>query len=589
MNSLNSSDWRRLSALLGLALTLCAPALAKPAKRPKLVVFMVVDQLRADALVRYSSDLLPARLPNGQVGGLKFLNEQGLNCHQFFLEGLPTHTAVGHACLSTGADPGVHGIVGNWWYETQTGRYRESVDDDQDQVSPRLMQTSTLGDELKLATQGKSKVYGVAVKSRAAVLLTGHGADGAYWLDAEANGWTTSKYYLNQQSESQKKWLNDFRKNGWLESHLKWIWHPLLPAAAYKKSNASRVGQIFGPSMEWRVEDLPALDAEQSSVEAPLTGKGSGKPHAVDRIAASPLGTTWTFDLATKLLDHQQLGQDDNPDLLCLSFSSYDKVGHACGPYSPQLQDMLVRFDRDCSQFLNFLQQNVGLENVLVVLTADHGVAPIPEQKSLSKAPQVFGQDCLRDFTSDAVTRIDAALTEKFGPPPAVAPLPSRARSKTAGNYVLNFTDPHLVLDHSRLNPQQLIQAQAIAADILSREPSVQLAWSASDIQAGRLPRIPLAEQVSRSYFAGRTGDVFVFQKPFWIYSFKEHVGTNHGAPWTYDSHIPLILCGSAFEPGISTRQYHPRDLVATLSELLRVTPPAACFGRVFSELPPRR
>ncbi len=527
----------QFSLLVGAALLLCSPVLAKPSassKRPKLVVFIVVDQLRADAMTRYASDLLPARLASGQVGGLKYLDEQGLNCHQFFLEGLPTHTAVGHASLGTGADPSVHGIVGNWWYETKTGRYRESVDDDLDKVSPRQMQTSTLGDELKLATQGKSKVYGVAVKSRSAVLLTGHSADGAYWLDAEANGWTTSSYYLKQQSPAQKQFLSHFQKNGWLESHQNWVWHPLLPAAAYQKSNPSRVGQIFGPSMEWRAEDLPALDAEQGLVTPPETGKGSGKPHPVDRIAASPLGTTWTFDLATQLLDKEQLGLDAHPDLLCLSFSSYDKVGHACGPYSPQLQDMLLRFDRDLSQFLNHVQQKVGLDNVLIVLTADHGVAPIPEQKTLSKAPQVFGQDCLRDFTSETVQRIDAALTEKFGPPPAVAPLPGRARSKTAGNYVLNFTEPHLVLDHSRLTRQQLGEAQSIAAEMLSQEPSVQLAWSAADIQSGWLPRIPLAEQVSRSYFAGRTGDVVVFQKPFWVYSFKERVGTNHGAPWTY-------------------------------------------------------
>lgn len=550
-----------LAWTLGLALAWTGLAVAQEPGRPRLVVFMVVDQLRADAIERYRADLLPPLLKNGRPGGLRFLRERGLNFHQFYLDSLPTHTAVGHACLSSGADPCVHGIVGNQWYEPATGRYRESVDDDKDGVSPRLLQTSTLGDELKLANQGRSKVFGVAVKSRSAVLLAGHKADGAYWIDSKQGGWTTSSYY--RQTPQQRQNLLKFNQNGFLEKHRHWTWTPLLAPESYHRSNSAKTGQIISPAsnLEEGVDNL----------------QPNPKPNSVEGIVSTPLGFRWTLDLARHLVELEALGQDEAPDVLWLSFSSYDKIGHACGPYSPQLQDALARLDRDLADFLGYLQDRVGLDHVVLVLTADHGAAPIPEQRDLGGLHR-------RGTTKDIAQRLDAELERRLGGrTPQTSP--ARQRSKTAGSYLLNFTEPHLVIDHLGLEPAQISGVAENASQILGLEPSVQAAWTQDAILQGRLPRIPLAEQVSRSFYPGRSGDVFVVQRPFWVYSFNEQEGTSHGAPWTYDSQIPLMVVAPRVGPAISRRRYFPKDLVTSLSEMLRVCPPAGCFGQVMSEL----
>lgn len=542
--------------LVGLAVTLASltPAHADgffSPKRPKLLVFIAVDQLRADALMRFSDLLLPAHQANGHPGGFRYLQAEGVDQAQCYLDHLPCHTAAGHATLATGAPPSVHGIVANWWTFPETGKATEAYTDPAwPQISPNaklsaaptLLQGSTFSDEIKLASIGRSKVYSISVKTRAAVLMGGHQADLALWLDNDSGGWTSSRYYLHDGK--LPGWLTAFNGDGWIQKFLGWQWNRLRSG-----DDHSRPGGLPGT--------YPKLATPFPHVLASKLDK-----HFFEDVASSPLGITWSFRLGEKIIEQEHLGKGTVPDVLCMSMSSHDKMGHLTGPYSPEMEDTFLRLDQDLAEFLGYLQDHVGLDNCVIVLTADHGGAPVPEQ---AEAYQKQGG---RGSYPATEARLEAALAHRFGP----------------GKYVASFSEPHIVLSRKNLKPEDMPEARKVARDACLDDPTIQSAFTREEIMTGSLPHTPLGDSVSRSYFPGRSGDVFIVNKPFWIYSFEVPYGSTHGAPYTYDTHIPLLMCGPGLKKGRKTERCAPEDMVATICELFRVNQPSGCRGRVLTE-----
>jgi hypothetical protein len=530
-----------------LAALVVSPALAQPVgfygpHRPKLVVFMVVDQMRADTLTRFADQMLPARQSNGQPGGLRYLIEKGAYHSQCYIDHIPAHTAPGHATLATGADPSVHGIVGNQWWDATGKRFEAYGDDAYPQVhgnatitaAPTLLQGTTFSDEIKLASNGRSRVFSLASKARAAVLMGGHTADLALWLDADTGDWTTSSYY----QAALPDWLKRFNADPWIRKFLGWTWKLGRSKEIYSRSHVSPL--------------VGSYEAYQKPIQLPPQSGAA----FIAALEGTPLGDTWSFRLGEAVVDAEHLGKSGVPDVLCMSFSSYDKIGHAVGPYSPELQDTLLDFDHDLAEFLGFLQKRVGLENCVLVLTADHGAGLIPEQARMLRMPAG------RESPAATVATVESALTQRFGP----------------GHYVTAFSEPNLTLSRAHLSEQQLPEARQVAAHALLQDPAVQAAFTREEILENRLPRTPLGDVVSRSYFDGRSGDVVIVNRPFWIYS---HYGATHGTPWTYDTHIPFLMAGPGIQPGERVQRCNQRDIAATLCHLLQVNLPSGCQGIV--------
>ncbi|MBI3928714.1 MAG: alkaline phosphatase family protein [Armatimonadetes bacterium] len=542
--------------LLLLLLTgLCAGA---EAPRPRLVVLVVIDQMRQDYLTRFGDLLLPPET-EGRPGGFRYLRERGAEHAQCYYEHHPTHTAVGHATLVTGAWPGAHGIVANNWYETAAGKKVYAAEDPQARMvgvegerpaaSPKQLACGTLADELKLASLGSSLVYSISVNDRAAVLSGGYSADLALWFDMDTGRWVSSTHY----GSVLPPWVQEINRSGWAEKRFGALWRPLLPDAM--------AGRTHSPDQPGRARNHLGLGPE---FPHPITGGESSPGRAFfEALTVSPLGNEFTLDVAAALLESEPLGQDEFPDLLVVSLSANDKIGHAYGPYSPEVLDITVRTDRELAEFFELLQRKVGLQNVLLAIASDHGVAPLPEEA------RQLGLPGERIDEKELKARVEAALARRFGP---------------AQGYVAAFTHPHLYLDRNLLKSSDLEDARQIAADAAAGVPGVMAAYTADSLMEGEHRSDPVALALSQSYYPGRSGDVILVRQSFRLYGSGRAEGTNHGEPWSYDTHVPLLLAGPGVPRGRFNTRCSPRDLAPTLCDILGITPPSGSSGRVLYE-----
>lgn len=483
--------------------------------RPKLVLGIVIDQFRYDYLTRYRSEY---------TGGFNRLLTRGAVFTDANYEHAPTVTAVGHSTFMSGAFPCVSGIAGNEWFERGSGKVVTSVSDDSVQLlgapggggaSPRRLLGSTLGDELKIATKGKARVIGISLKDRSAILPVGHMADGAFWLDAKTGAIVSSTYYFPELPG----WVKDLNASKPADRYSGYAWSgPALPKAGEKGFYAA--------------------------------------------IAATPVGNDIVETIAERAVISERLGKRDTTDLLAVSFSSNDYVGHAFGPDSQEAHDTAVLTDKTLDRLFKFLEAQVGMQNVLVVLTADHGVAPLPE---LTAERKIGGGRMPARAVQDAV---QAALELKFG----------------KGKWIANAGGEAIYLDHEiiRQKKRDAAEVERVAADAARGVAHVARVYTREQLTEERAMDDAIGRRVQNGFNAERGGDLVVVLEPYWVYGAK---GTTHGTPYNYDTHVPILFMGPGIRAGRYNRPAKPNDIAPTLATLLDVEIPSGSAGRVLDEM----
>jgi predicted AlkP superfamily pyrophosphatase or phosphodiesterase len=520
-------------------------ATAARAEKPRLIIAMSADQLCQEYLVRFRDNF-------AADGGFTRVFREGAefaNCnhrHAF------TVTAPGHTVQLTGTYPNEHGIVGNNWFERTTGKDVYCCDDPTVQllglpnakgVSPRKLLVETVGDVLKLSSTGKSKVFGVAIKDRVAMLMAGHNADAAYFL--EDNLWTTSTYY-RQDLPAYLRVLNEPQCT---EKFRGQAWDLLLPKDKYHNQ---------GPDKNtW--ENPPK--GFTSEFPHQLPGPGTLTPLQFGDLAViSPFGNEVTLEAARNIIAGEELGKDEHSDLLCINLSSTDFVGHAFGPHSLEVEDMCYRTDRQLGEFFRWLDDNVGRGKWTFILTADHGVAPIVEYAQQMRLPakrSPLGK-------ADAVkTKLEAALRRELasGQEPPKKPLVQKVE-----DYQI-----FLQADHELLSGSKFAAAQLIVRDWLLSQNDVVAAFTREELV--KTGDGKLLTQVQRTFHPRRSGDVLFVLAPYCVPGAR---GTTHGSPWHYDTHVPLLLVGSGIKPGHFEREVSPAAIASTVAELLGIDYPSA-------------
>ena len=538
-------------------MALHTPSIAASAV-PRLVLQITVDALRGDLPTRYLYRL-------GQ-GGFRYLLEKGTWYNNAHYQHANTETAVGHATLATGADPSRHGIVANDWINQETGAFVYNTEDNRhhiigrerkahEGVSPRNLLSSTLGDELVVHNGGRSRVFSVSVKDRGAILPGGH-AGKAFWFSKSSGRFVTSTYYYNNYPEWVKQW--NARK----------------PADAYKGKTwdllNDRSTYVFG-----NMDDRP--------YEADLKPLGRTFPHSLDGdskyfylfLTLTPVGDALTLDFAKALIENEKLGQGAAPDYLQISFSSTDYVGHLFGPSSLETEDNILRLDRTLADLFRFVDEKVGLDQTLIVLSGDHGAPEAPEyMASLGLSTGRFAFDWFK--TEGPLT---AALQKRFG----------------RGDLIAGHSHPYLYLNLDAIKDSGLnvAEVERFVADELMKIPGIAYAQTRSDLLAGRITESPVQNQIRRSFHPTRSGNVHLVPEHYWFLHSTEEaekmgigsIAAIHGSPWAYDTFVPIFFAGNGVPAQIIRRRVAPTDIASTIAAYLGVKYPSGSVGTVLEEI----
>ena len=547
---------RSLLCSLLTATVLSAPVFAAtpatPTKTPKLVVVLVVDGLPNEQVLRYRHQF-------GE-GGFKRLMEKGAwfgNAHQ--AHGV-TLTAVGHSAVLTGAYPYQHGVIGNNWVDPQTLASVYCTEDARhtylgadtkpgDGTSPANLKVGTLGDELRYATGDQSKVITISAKDRGAILLAGKTGT-AYMLMKKTGAFSSSTYYMDQHPA----WHTAFHANKPQDRFYGKQWTPLLSQSAYQ-SDAN--------------DDVVAPPNTNSSQRFPYTyDSKSGKPDAeyYEKLFTGPYVDELTLDFAVAAMAGEHLGRNAAgvPDMLGVSLSSHDYVNHTWGPESKMSHDHLQRLDRLLAKFLNHVDKEVGLDNTLVVLTADHGFANVPEFSRVMK------RDAHRLDSAQLFTALNQHLKEKWG----------------IEKLVRKWSQPYFFLDYAAADSKGIsrIDLENAAARFLLQQEGVAHTFTRTQFETGAVPANRVSQLMQRAWHRQLSGDIAVVTRPYWYFGNRPE-GTTHGSPYTYDTNVPLMMMGSQWLKSGAYGQYaEVVDIAPTLAFLLRLRPPAASEGRVLSE-----
>lgn len=539
-----------LSVLLSAWLVI-TPLGAQPKKpaapKIKLVLGIVIDQFRYDYLTRFEDQF-------GEGGFKRFLQGGAVfsNAHYPYT---PTVTACGHAVFMSGSAPSENGIIANEWWDRGAGKKVTSVSDPNTKLlggkegigaSPHRLLGSTIGDQLKLITSGQAKVIGISLKDRAAILPAGHRPNGAYWYDDTTGKIVSSTYYFNDLPA----WVKQFNQESCADKYFGRKWEKLLPEAAYTRSLPDD-----SPFEKW---------AYGKTFPYVITG-GETKPVGkfFKQFEATPFANEMLVNLAKAAMENEQLGQDDIPDVLTVSFSANDILGHYLGPNSPEVQDMTIRTDRLLADFLAYVDKKVGLQNTIIAFTSDHGVAPIPEHA------QSLGLGGRMDI--EEITKIiNNALNKRFGTEKWVA-------SVNYGNVYLDYGA--LERRHASLT-----EAQSIASEAVKELKGIAEAFTRADILAGRLPHTRVANSVALGFYAERNGDLVLVSKPFWVFGETAPLATTHGTPYSYDTHVPVIFYGAGIKAGVFTTPSSPLDIAPTLAAVLKIEQPSNVVGHILAE-----
>jgi predicted AlkP superfamily pyrophosphatase or phosphodiesterase len=493
-----------------LALFIALPLGAQ--QQPKLVVAIVIDQFRYDYLTRFHSEY---------TGGFKRFFEHGATFTNARFEHVPTVTAIGHSTFLSGATPALSGIIGNEWWDTASKKRVTSVSDGETKLlgstgegsSPNRLLQSTLGDEMKMSGKG-GKVVGVSIKDRAAILPSGHMADGAYWFDGKTGNFVSSTYYFDALPE----WVTEFNAA-----------HP-----ADKYAGKEWMGKAMAATPDAKF--YAALDA-------------------------TPWGNELILKFAEKAIVAEKLGAGSKVDLLTVSFSSNDYVGHAVGPDAEEVHDMALRVDKLVGELIRAAEAEAGAGRVLVVLTADHGVAPVPDVNQKRKMPGG------RFDEKNELDTVEKALAARFGAP-------------AAGKWILYSGEGSLFLEG--LPTVDMAEEERVAADAIRALPHVFRVYTRASLMNGAIADDSVGVRIRNGFNAARSGNVFVMLDPYWIVS---RSGTTHGAPFDYDTHVPVLFLGPQVRPGRYNANIMVNDIAPTLATMLDVETPSGSIGRVLDEM----
>lgn len=521
---------------------------AQTPNKPKLIVGIVIDQMRFDYLYKYES-----KYGNN---GFKKLMYQGFNCKNNHYNYVPTYTGPGHASVYTGTTPAIHGIIANDWYVRETDKMIYCAQDDKvetvgstslkvGKMSPRNMLTTTITDELKMATNMKSKTIGIALKDRGAILPAGHMADAAYWFDGVTGNWVSSTFYM----EALPAWVDSFNKRKVYESYLSKPWETLLPLNKYTESLADDnpyEGRLKGEERPVFPHDLPKLYKEEDA----------------GVIRYTPFGNTFTKEFAVATIKSEQLGKRDVTDFLAVSFSSPDYIGHNWGPHSIEIQDNYLRLDKDLADFISFLEEWVGKENLLIFLTADHGGANVPQYLIDQNAPAGI-------FKSEAL--VDTAM---------------KYMKALYGNerWILNYENEQFFLNRKLILDKRmnLREMQEKLAEFCLQYKGVSAAYTAHALSNTSFHNLP-GELVQMGFHQKRSGDVALVLEPGWME--YRNTGTTHGTVYNYDTHVPLLWYGWKIKSGESYHKTYITDIAPTISALLNIPFPNGCIGKPLNDL----
>lgn len=527
---------------------------ALPPARPRLVLVISIDQFRADYLQRF-------RRYFGE-GGFNLLLRDGADFTEAQYQYSVTQTCPGHAVILTGSYANVNGIVANLWYDPALRRAQYCAADTAAKLigvngegrSPRNLLASTVGDELKRATAGRSRVVAIAGKDRSAIMMGGHLADAAYWTEDTLV--VTSTYYMKELPA----YVRRFNTEGRISRYRGATWDRILPASAYAAAGPDNVPAEEDPGGMGRT--FPHhLDSGQSSEERFITG-----------FETSPFENEVLVDLAMEVIRSEQLGQDDDPDLLALGFSANDLVGHSYGPDSHEVMDMTIRTDRLLERFFTFLMQQVGRDNLVIAITADHGVAPLPEL-ARARRPRT---NAARIDPAVIAAAAEKALRARFGAPRAPA-------SVDRPDWIMYQGWPSLYLNLPALEDRgvRVDEAESVAKEAIGRVRGVEQVLTASELAEQRARGTHSRAELS--YYPERSGNLLYVLAPYLVPE-TQPVGTTHGSPWTYDTHVPLLLFGAGITPGMHAEAVAVADLAPTLSAILEIRAPDRSQGRVLQE-----
>lgn len=527
----------------------------------KLVLQITVDGLRADLINRYRK--------NFTEGGFRYLLEEGVVYTNAHYQHANTETIVGHTTLATGAFPSTHGMVGNVWYDREAGELAYNIEDPNSPListrkdivageqldpsqklsrtkgrSPDAILAATLSDGLAAYYAGRSKIFGVSGKDRSAVAMAGH-VGKAFWYSTDTGDMVTSKYYYDDYPQ----WVADWNALRKAEKHAGTSWQLLNEKSTY-------------------------LLAEQDDrpYEADLKGYGRVFPHPfgkVDdklfptRLLVSPVGDQLLLDFSKTLISNEKLGQDDVPDYLSISFSAVDAVNHFFGPSSLENEDTVLQLDRTLADLFKYIDKTVGLKNTLIVLSADHGMAEMPEYMT------ELGYEVGRLDTEKIINIANEAGKKQFG----------------IDGVVRFFFRPYMYLDEKKISKAKLEQAdvERVIATAISNSKGIALAVPRSGFST--IQTSPAVEQIQRNFHPTRSGDIYIAQQPYWFMFESGPIAVMHGSPWKYDTHVPIIFAGAGIDDETVHRLVHPVDVAPTIANFLGMTPPSSATGSPLEEV----
>lgn len=515
-------------------------------QRPKLIVGIVVDQMRWDFLYRYY-DRYAAN------GAFKRMLNQGFSCENTLIPYAPTVTAPGHTTIYTGSVPAIHGIAGNFWWDNAQQRDVYCTEDKTVKTvgsetnlgmqSPRNLLVTTICDELRLATNFQSKVIGIAIKDRGGILTAGHSANAAYWYDSQVGNWITSTWYMNELPQ----WVKDLNAKKMVDKYYEQGWSTLYPINTYNQSTA----------------DDKVYESK---------GLGAGFPYDLKKfigknysaILSTPHGNTMTVEMAKAAIEAEKLGADAITDFLALSFSSPDYIGHGYGPNSIEQEDDFLRLDKELGDLLDHLDSKIGKGQYTVFLSADHGVANVIGFMKENKIPAGGF------VAATAIKELNQQLKDKFG----------------HSDLAMSISNYQLVLNNNLINSERKLKRDEIVGAVVSFFSKQEAVFMAFDIQQlGTAPlQSTIKEMIVNGYFAPRGGDVQIILKPNYMETYGP-TGTTHGLWNPYDAHIPLLWYGWGIKTGKTNRETYMTDIAPTVAALLHIQMPGGSIGKVISEV----
>jgi len=520
-------------------------------ERPKLVIGIVVDQMRADYVYRFAEYY-------GEGGFKRFL-KQGFDCRNTNYNYVPTYTAPGHAAIYTGSVPAFNGIISNDWYDRSWGKVRYCVNDPDVQsvgteaasgkMSPASLLSTTVTDELRLSNNKQSKVIGVCIKDRGSVLPAGHMPTGAYWFDNVTGNFVTSSFYAKELPQ----WVKDFNAKKLPDFYLSKPWETVYPIARYK------LGLSDG-------------DEYRKNFKGETTGKF---PHDLPKIRELlgyellrkiPMGNTFTLDFALEAIEKENLGKGKYTDFLALSFSSTDYVGHQFGINAIEVQDTYVRLDKDLERLFAYIDKNIGMDNVLLFLTADHGAAQTPDYLTANGVPAGFLPE------DEFKKQLNDFMIESFG----------------KGDWIENYNSQQIYLNYKTINDKKADVAAIVQKlrQYVKKLPGIQEVWDIHDPETVVTSGNEHHSRIANGVHPKRSGDIAIMLQPGWLEGeYDAHKGTTHGSGWSYDTHVPLLWLGWKIKQGASSAAVDITDIAPTVSDLLSISFPNATVGKPISDM----